>query len=75
MHEAQIGELTDAMTALIFNGGKTEQLLRDHQRRDDGRCSCSTTSVDRPYPCSVRRAGVRAHELVLASRPRLARMS
>jgi hypothetical protein len=72
MHDALLGEQFVALTALIATCD-TEQVLAEHQCTPTGKCTCSTPNVRREWPCVTRSAALRAHELVLASQPRVRR--
>lgn len=65
-HDALIGELKTLMLAPGFD---TEQVIAEHQCDANGKCTCSTPNVLRPWPCTTHRVAVAARDLDLARRP------
>ena len=64
MHEALIGELSKFIT----RNGLVETLLAEHRCDPNGKCTCSTPSVCRPWPCTTLKGATVARMTAAAAR-------
>ena len=53
MHEPSFANLFAHLEIFMRRNGLVEQTILEHQPGQPGWCTCSTTNVKRPWPCTA----------------------